>query len=181
MVDLPPNTPTDQPVYITGNFNNWDPGDSKYQMQLQPDSSYTVIFPPGFGSVEYKFTRGDWTTVEKDMCGYEIGNRSIILGEADTVTNTIESWNDLDPVNCPRVTLVLSDIPDNTPVNEPISVAGNFNSWDPENTILKKNNSGDYYITINRLPGISVLEYKIFRGELSAAEADEFGNICPIV
>lgn len=179
VVDLPPNTPTDQPVFITGNFNNWDPGDSKYRMQLQPDSSFTVLLPPGFGSVEYKFTRGDWTTVEKDLCGYETGNRSIILGEGDTVTNIIESWSDLDPVNCPRVTLVLSDIPDNTPVNEPISVAGNFNSWDPENTILEKNNAGDYYITINRLPGISVLEYKIFRGELSAAEADEFGNIVP--
>ena len=68
---IPGNTPKGQPLYVTGNFNNWDPGDEAYQMTL---NSVTVlilfIFLPGFGSVEYKITRGDWTTVETDVCGY---------------------------------------------------------------------------------------------------------------
>ena len=179
VVDIPPNSPTDQAVFITGNFNNWDPGDEKYRMQLQPDSSYIAVLPPGFGSLEYKFTRGDWTTVEKDLCGREIDNRSLILGESDTVINSIESWSDLDPVNCPRVTLVLSEIPRNTPKNDPISVAGNFNFWDPEESILQRDSAGKYFITIDRPPGISELEFKIFRGNLASAESDEYGNILP--
>jgi hypothetical protein len=177
---IPPNTPKGQPIYITGNFNNWDPGEDKYQMQLHADSTYSVKLPPGFGAIEYKFTRGDWTTVEKDLCGYEIDNRLILLGENDTVTNNIESWNDLDPVNCPRITLVLSEIPENTPENDKIAVAGNFNSWNPdESTELKIDSSGKYTITIDRPPNISELEFKMTRGDLSSAESDEFGNIIP--
>ncbi len=177
---IPPNTPRGQSIYITGNFNNWDPGEEKYQMQIQADSTYMVKLPPGFGSIEYKFTRGDWTTVEKDLCGYEMGNRSLILGEADTVSNTIESWNDLDPVNCPRITFVLAEIPENTPEDGQIAVAGNFNSWDPdESTVMKIDSSGKYSVTITRPPNISELEFKMTRGDLSSAESDEFGNIIP--
>ena len=177
---IPSNTPKGQPIYITGNFNNWDPGEEKYQLQLQSDSAYLVKLPPGFGAVDYKFTRGDWTTVEKDLCGYEIDNRTIILGENDTVTNTIESWNDLDPVNCPRITFVLSKIPEDTPKNDKIAVAGNFNSWNPdESALLKIDSSGKYSVTIDRPPNITELEFKMTRGDLSSAESDEFGNIIP--
>ena len=177
---VPSNTPDGQLIFITGNFNNWDPGEEKYQMQLQVDSTYLLKLPPGFGSVEYKFTRGDWTTVEKDQCGYEIGNRSILLGTTDTVINIIESWNDLDPVNCPRLTLVLCDVPEITPENDKIAVAGNFNNWDPdESAELKIDSFGKYSVTINRPPNISVLEFKMTRGDLASAESDEFGNIVP--
>lgn len=177
---VPSNTPQGQPIYITGNFNNWDPGEEKYQMFLQSDSTYLVKLPPGFGSVDYKFTRGDWTTVEKDLCGYEIPNRTIILGETDTVTNSIESWNDLDPVNCPRITFVLSEIPENTTEDDKIAVAGNFNSWDPdESAVMKIDSSGKYSVTIQKPPNIDELEFKLTRGDLSSAESDEFGNIIP--
>ncbi|MFK5854750.1 MAG: hypothetical protein QM503_01380 [Bacteroidota bacterium] len=174
---VPENTPKDQPIYVTGNFNNWDPGEEKYIMTLGPDSNYYLTLPPGFGTVEYKFTRGDWTTVEKDICGDEVGNRLIILPKTDSITNTIESWNDLDPINCPKLTILLDNIPYNTPVEDFITIASKFNSWDPDNaSIFEKNNYGDYSLTINRPPGVSKLEYKITRGDLSKSESDEFGN-----
>lgn len=177
---IPSNTPQGQPIYITGNFNNWDPGEEKYQLELQSDSAYLVKLPPGFGAVDYKFTRGDWTTVEKDLCGYEIDNHTIILGESDTVTNTVESWNDLDPINCPRLTLVLSEIPENTSEDDKIVVAGNYNSWNPdESAELKIDSSGKHTLTIDRPPDITELEFKMTRGDLSSAESDEFGNIIP--
>ena len=31
---IPRNTPKGQPLYVAGNFNNWDPGDEAYQMTL---------------------------------------------------------------------------------------------------------------------------------------------------
>jgi len=72
-----------------------------YQMTLNSDSTYTFHLPPGFGSVEIQDHRGDWTTVETDICGYGMGNRLLVLGEEDTTAITIASWNDLDPLNCP--------------------------------------------------------------------------------
>ncbi|MCB2220436.1 MAG: hypothetical protein KQI35_08585 [Bacteroidetes bacterium] len=178
---IPSNTPKNQPLYITGNFNNWDPGDERFQMQLNPDSSYTITLPAGFGTVEYKFTRGDWTTVEKDICGYEIDNHRLTLGEQDTVSNQIESWNDLDPVNCPRLTIIIDSLPKDTPPEETIAIAGNFNAWNPDqNAILKKDSSsGKYALTIDRVPGIKELEFKVTRGNLETSESDEFGNIIP--
>jgi hypothetical protein len=178
---VPSNTPVNQPLFVTGNFNNWDPGDSRYRMQFnEEDSTWTVTLPPGFGTVEYKFTRGDWTTVEKDICGYEIDNRRFILGEGDTVTNQIASWNDLDPVNCPRITLVIDSVPPNTPDEDVIALAGNFNAWNPdESAVMSRDSAGRYLVTIDRMPGITELEFKVTRGNLSTAESDEFGNITP--
>ncbi len=177
---IPSNTPKGQPIYITGNFNNWDPGQERYLLQLNPDSTYSVALPPGFGTVEYKFTRGDWTTVEKDICGYEIGNRQLVLGEVDTVDNVIQSWNDLDPVDCPRLTLVVDSIPANTPKGDVIALAGNFNAWNPDaQAVLQKDSTGKYSVTIDRVPGIRELEFKITRGNLETSESDEFGNVIP--
>ncbi|MBC8485246.1 MAG: hypothetical protein H8D45_04305 [Bacteroidetes bacterium] len=177
---IPSNTPKNQPIYITGNFNNWDPGEERYRMQLNDDSTYTVNLPPGFGTVEYKFTRGDWTTIEKDICGYEIDNRRLVLGEQDIVSNEIASWNDLDPVNCPRITLVIDSIPLNTPDDDVIAIAGNFNAWNPDDSaVLRKDSAGRYSLTVDRVPGIKELEFKVTRGNLSTAESDEFGNVIP--
>ena len=178
--NIPQNTPKGQPIFITGNFNNWDPGEDRFQLTLAPDSNYYITLPPGFGQVDYKFTRGDWTTVETGICGEEISNRSLLTNRIDTATLTIESWNDLDPIDCPKLTILIDDIPNNTPENDIIAMASNINSWDPDDaSISKKTASGQRYITINRPPGMSKLEYKLTRGDLSSSESDEFGNQLP--
>lgn len=177
---IPGNTPKGQPLYIAGNFNNWDPGDDSYQMTLNPDSSYTFTLPPGFGSVEYKITRGDWTTVETDICGYQIANRILVLGSEDTSDIRIASWNDLDPLDCPRLTVVVKNIPENTPQKDSLTLAGNFNSWNPdESSVLQKDSAGNYYLTIPRPSDVKDVEFKITRGDLSKSESDEFGNVRP--
>lgn len=177
---IPSNTPASQPVYIVGNFNNWDPGDARYLMTLNSDSTYSVALPPGFGTIEYKFTRGDWTTVETDICGYELGNRTATIGGQDTVIDQIASWNDLDPLNCPRLTLMLKDIPEDTPEDEILAVAGNFNRWSADSTAqFIKDSVGNYTVTIDRPPEIKEIEFKLTRGDLASAESDEFGNMIP--
>jgi len=177
---IPENTPADQPIYVTGNFNNWDPGEEMYILRMGTDSNYYFKLPPGYGTVEYKFTRGDWTTVEKGLCGEEIDNRQLSVATNDTITNSIQSWNDLDPVNCPQLTIKIENMPKNTPVSDVIAIASNFNSWDPDDlSVFKKSSSGDMYLTVNRPPGINRLEYKLTRGKLSASESDEFGNAIP--
>lgn len=177
---IPENTPEGQTLFVTGNFNNWDPGDENYQLTLEADSNYYVTLPSGFGVVEYKFTRGDWTSVEKDICGEERGNRILAIANIDTLTTEIESWSDLDPLNCPKLTIKLENIPENTPEEDVIAIASNLNSWDPDYaSIFVKDQSGNLYVNIFRPEGTDNLEYKITRGNLSTSESDEFGNEIP--
>jgi len=179
---LPDNTPAGSPIYITGNFNYWDPGDANYLMTFNKDSSYSIELPVAFGDIEYKFTRGDWSTVEGDKCGFEIANRSATSIKSDTISNEIESWRDLEPINCDSIVIVLTQIPPNTPKNEPIKVAGNFNAWNPgsDSTYIAKKDkeTGQLTVTIPREPGVplSDIEYKIVRGNLAASEANKYGE-----
>ncbi len=177
---VPENTPAGQPIFITGNFNNWDPGDDRYQLTLSDDSNYYVTLPPGLGQMEYKFTRGDWTTVEKGICGEETANHVLITHNTDTANHSILSWNDLDPIDCPRLTLVIDGLPSNTPEEDVVAIASNLNSWDPDDaSITTKNDEGQRIITLKRPAGINKLEYKLTRGDLSKSEADKFGNEIP--
>ncbi|GAB3173056.1 alpha/beta hydrolase-fold protein [Telluribacter humicola] len=59
----------DRPVYITGNFCDWNPGDEKYMMQKVAPGRYIFHFPNSEAlpaALEYKYTRGDWNQVELD-------------------------------------------------------------------------------------------------------------------
>lgn len=177
---IPENTPKGQAIFISGNFNNWDPGDQSFQMELGEDSIYYITLPPGSGVIDYKFTRGDWTTVEKDICGGEIENRSIELASHDSVSHTIESWGDLDPINCDRLTILIENIPTNTPEDDVIAIASDINAWDPDEvSVFKKDGEGKMYVTINRPAGVEKMDYKMTRGDLSTSESDEFGNDLP--
>jgi len=179
--EIPSNTPANDPIYIAGNFNRWDPGSERYILALNDDSTYTVELPKGIGAIEYKFTRGDWKTVEKNVCGYDIDNRRFILGDGDTINSTIASWNDLDAVNCDRITIVVEDIPQNTPKELNLAVAGNFNSWIPNrDSRMIKDSTGRFVFTIERVTGMDEIEYKITREDMSTVETDVFGNDIPV-
>ncbi|HSG67206.1 MAG TPA: hypothetical protein VK994_00770, partial [Bacteroidales bacterium] len=53
---IPSNTPDNAELYITGEFNSWDPGDRQYVLTKATDSTYYVDLPRGVGELEYKFT-----------------------------------------------------------------------------------------------------------------------------
>jgi hypothetical protein len=180
--EIPANTPAGAAIYVTGNFNYWDPGDNNFQMELTKDSTYTITLPKVLGTVEYKFTRGDWTTVEKNKCGLELADRVLTRNDNDSVVHTIESWSDLDPINCDSITIVLTGIPPETPMDEQIKIAGNFNTWNPGNDssyVLKPNpETNELTVTIPVDSGRSPedIVYKIVRGNDLKSEVDEFGN-----
>ncbi|OQY05200.1 MAG: hypothetical protein B6I20_01690 [Bacteroidetes bacterium 4572_117] len=179
---IPKNTPLGADIYITGNFNLWDPGDETYILEQNPDSSYFVTLPTTFGRIEYKFTRGDWTTVEKDRCGNEKGDRYAYTFDNDTIINIIESWSDLDPLDCDSVTIVLSKLPENTPKGDEIKIAGNFNAWNPGNDsrykFKKDSLSGKMTVAIPRSfdKHGEEFRYKIVRNDISRPESDKYGN-----
>lgn len=174
---VPNNTPKGAKIYVTGTFNSWNPGDPSYLMTYDERlKRYEVNLPIGFGTIEYKFTRGDWTTVETDPCGGEIKNRRLVYGDEELETDTIMGWFDLEPENCSRVTLVIKDVPSNTPIGEILYLGGDINAWSCNNERYRfvKDSMGRYLLTIPR-NGDKVM-FKITRGTWESVEMNEAGN-----
>ncbi|WP_410769640.1 carbohydrate binding domain-containing protein [Fontibacillus sp. BL9] len=96
-VSVPTNTPADSPVYISGSFNSWNAADPAYQLTKESDGTYSITlnWPTGT-AVQYKFTRGSWTSVEVGANGADVGNRTLSpSGGAQTIPVTVARWKDL--------------------------------------------------------------------------------------
>lgn len=181
--NIPVNTPKGAPIYVAGNFNFWDPGDSRYQLNKLADNTYEVTLPGIFGNVEYKFTRGDWSTEETDRCGFKIENRVLEHTSLTIVSHTIESWIDKDAINCDSVTIVITGIPKETKNIEDIKVAGNFNEWNPGDDskyAVKLDSKGQMAVVLplssEREKGRSNIKYKLVKGDITNPEVDKFGS-----
>jgi hypothetical protein len=178
IVSLPANTPPSDPIYISGNFNNWDPGDPNYVLRPNSDSSLLEVqLPKGVGEIEYKFTRGDWSTVEKDLCGFEVTNRLAIYGRQPVFQDTILTWNDLPKPGCPSFTIILDNLPKNTPDDAALYLAGNFNNWDPGSRywMFTRGKDSTYYIEVPRTFWGEIY-YKVTRGNWHTVECQESGH-----
>lgn len=79
-------------IYITGNFNKWNPYDKSYQLRKNK-VSYSIEIPdedlPSI--VEYKFTKGGWENVELDRFGNITPNRKAIKTQKIT-RDVVEMW-----------------------------------------------------------------------------------------
>lgn len=95
ITQLPSYTPPTDTLYVAGTFNGWNPGSATHRLIRQPDNSWMITLPPATGSIQYKFTRGNWTKVEGNAAGAQRPNRQFVFGSADTVRISIESWEDL--------------------------------------------------------------------------------------
>lgn len=174
---IPENTPIGSRLFISGNFNRWDPGDVRYIFEMDRDSNFYYTLPSGFGELEFKITRGEWSNVETDICGYDISNRQYNYREGDTIVIDVLSWKDAAPIDCPELTIVVENIPENTPENEPLALAGNFNEWSPDSSsyLRKDSGTGKYMIKLPRKEMNRLVEFKVTRGNLLTSEADKFG------
>ncbi|RIV19801.1 helix-turn-helix domain-containing protein [Fibrisoma montanum] len=98
VTELPANTPHDAQLFITGDFTNWNPGNPAYRLQKQPDGTYTVTVYSDADRLEYKFTRGNWESVEGREVGKARPNRIVyrrdILNDQPVDVHII-SWEDL--------------------------------------------------------------------------------------
>ncbi len=82
-------------VYVAGNFNNWDPGQTAYKLNVFGAVRKAVVLNnvPA-GRYEFKFTRGKWDWVETDAKGNDIDNRVIEITGDTSINCTIEGWKD---------------------------------------------------------------------------------------
>ncbi len=154
-------------LFVTGNFNGWNPGEETYQLELKGERTFSVSIPYSGEILEYKYTRGSWNTVEGNHVGDIRGNRILIPPYLEVQHDTISTWEDLGTNK--RYLMVIDQIPENTPKDAKIYVTGNFNDWQPEDEnylILRKN--GKYQVSINS--ELDTIVYKFTRGDFSTVE-----------
>lgn len=96
VTSIPANTPANASIYFAGSSNTWNPGDTNYILQTDGLGNRQIVIPEGTGTVEYKFTRGSWATVEGNATGSYLPNRTFTFtGSPQTINLTIQSWEDL--------------------------------------------------------------------------------------
>lgn len=93
---LPENTPSDDIIYLAGDLNSWNPGNPEFALEKNDDELWFITLPEQTegSQIEFKFTRGDWGTVEKGANGEEIPNRQFTFGNGDTLNLEILNWAD---------------------------------------------------------------------------------------
>lgn len=82
-----------RPVYITGNFNGWNPKDKNFQLVKKKDGDFEIEIPSDElpDQIEFKFTRGGWENVELDGSGEITPNRKATKKET-LVHNIVNNW-----------------------------------------------------------------------------------------
>jgi alpha-glucosidase len=88
---IPQNTPSDDILYIAGNFNGWQPNATPFTKN--DENQYIVVIPFSKNKIEYKITRGSWKTVETNAKGGRINNR-VIEPKEKIIKIKVENWED---------------------------------------------------------------------------------------
>lgn len=172
---LPVETPMHSPIYVAGNFNGWNPGDPSFRVKRTATGGGTVEIPRGIGHIEFKFTRGDWASVEVDSCGEDIDNRYVEDLDVNQVDVSIDQWQDRAKVICNGIELYIR-VPEETAFPNEIYLSGEFNNWELVDDQFRATHLGgqNYKITLpSRLAGSA---YKINRGTWNTVEVSSSGE-----
>lgn len=97
-----PSQHADDPIYITGNFNRWNPAEESMALKKHADGSYGIsvlLEDVPSDRLEFKFTRGDWKTSECTAEGRLIRPRLAKLNRDTTITCRIDGWRDDFPAS----------------------------------------------------------------------------------
>lgn len=95
---VPVSTPHDGTIYLAGNFNNWNPRDEAHRLYRQPNGTYRVNFSTELERIEFKFTRGTWSSVEGQGNGRMRPNRVLYRSQIKAnrpLEFEIATWEDL--------------------------------------------------------------------------------------
>lgn len=82
-------------IYVTGNFNNWNPREEKYKLKPFGVSRRAIILKDmAPGKYEFKFTRGGFDKVETTAKGEDVPNHEITVKEDVKQDFDIAGWKD---------------------------------------------------------------------------------------
>ncbi|MCB9293846.1 MAG: T9SS type A sorting domain-containing protein [Lewinellaceae bacterium] len=110
VTDIPADTPPDDDIYIAGNFNGWDSGNSAYILENLGGEVFEITLGLSPGTLMFKFTRGSWQTVEGNADGGFLPDRTYAYaGGADTLELQILSWEGSSSTAQPNVSVISYD------------------------------------------------------------------------
>ena len=97
LTTVPASTPAGATVYMAGTVNNWSPASAAHAFSRNSDGTYQLTLPATVtGTIEFKFTRGSWATVESDAQNNDISNRQYTVGSGPaTVELQVVNWKDM--------------------------------------------------------------------------------------
>lgn len=96
ITSVPANTPALDGIHLAGNFQNWNPSDADFKLTQNEDGTYEITFQPPYKNLEFKFVRGNWSSVEINADGSQLSNRNCYYkGGKMYLETTIENWDDL--------------------------------------------------------------------------------------
>ncbi len=169
-VDMTNETVSADGVHIAGSFNGWD-SDSTEMLPIG-NSIYAVTFELDQGGYyEYKFLNGNaWGTQEvvpEDPCGVDDGNGAYnryLTALADSTLLAV-CFGSCDPCSALidiEVTFQV-DMSNQTPSPIGVHIAGNFQGWVTDTSLMTDNGGGMWsYTTI--LTAGNYYEYKFING-----------------
>ncbi len=99
--DLPKAHDFNNDIYISGDFEGWSGGKVQFKLNKK-NQEYIVTIPKYRETINYKFTKGDWSNVECEADGNPIENRVYSFNKLkDTIEISILNWNDKRQQNKP--------------------------------------------------------------------------------
>ena len=91
---LPAGKATDTRLFLTGDFNGWNPSDKTWEMTPDKDGRFSLLRTLPRGIYHFKVTRGNWQKVECDKRGNAIDNRVFTVVNDTTITLNVAAWQD---------------------------------------------------------------------------------------
>jgi signal transduction histidine kinase len=84
-------------IFISGTFNNWDSlANRNYKLEDYRDGQKAITLNLPAGDFRYKYTGGNWLTVEKEWDGDELPGDRLLTVKGDTeIKDTVVEWRDL--------------------------------------------------------------------------------------
>lgn len=94
VTNLPSDHDYTKDIYISGDFEGWSGGKSEFKLDRK-DKIYSITLPKQQKTISYKFTLGNWESVELDKESAAIENRTYTFSEkSETIEIAIENWSD---------------------------------------------------------------------------------------
>lgn len=93
---------TEEAIYMTGNFNGWNPKEERYILEPQANGAGTyslTLHNIPSGVLEYKFTRGSWQTLECSPKGRLMNLHDCVVQEDLVIQEKILAWRDHYPAS----------------------------------------------------------------------------------
>lgn len=164
--------------YLAGDFNDWNIADPNYRFGVLANGKrFLAMRMNDYGAHEFKITRGEPGTDEANYKEEAIDLHEIKKGkEDDTIHVRIDSW--MDAYERTRLVFYLMDVPENTPEEDPLYLAGDFNKWNLKDENYKFTYLGDnqYSLIIDDFSD-RYQQYKITRGDIESEAVARNGRV----